>query len=378
MASSILNLVFDKFLSNIVEIDASKTNFSLLSGKIELRHLKIKDELFQTLNIPFIEVAHGYIGKILIDLTMPFFYNNPIKVVVNKIFFHARLKNINKLNKEEEIKNMQKLKDSSLLSAEEVKAQILDIQKKNAKKTKKTNKKEKKEPTLVEKIINNLFVEINDIVFKLDDEISFPEIPYSLGVILENIKIRTTRSDFKIPANSDEVIPTEEINFKVVAIDNFSVYMDCFDDKEELDYERLISSKVTKKIDVDLRNYLRDQLSFYTYCMSEVHVHSKKFEAHQYLLHQLDLSVKLAMNNNPMNGQPKISVKVAFPQILLGVSIKQIKAGLKLKAYNDLNTLYRNGIAKELYDKELTKKIYRKTECRISNIIKKYGRTFKL
>jgi hypothetical protein len=52
-------------------------------------------------------------------------------------------------------------------------------------------------------------------------EISFPEIPYSLGVILENIKIRTTRSDFKIPANSDEVIPTEEINFKVVAIDNF-------------------------------------------------------------------------------------------------------------------------------------------------------------
>ena len=354
MASSILNLVFDKFLSNIVEIDASKTNFSLLSGKIELRHLKIKDELFQTLNLPFIEVAHGYIGKILIDLSMPFFYNNPIKVVVNKIFFHARLKNINKLNKEEEIKNMQKLKDSSLLSAEEVKAQILDIQKQNAKNTKKTNKNEKKEPTLVEKIINNLFVEINDIVFKLDDEISFPEIPYSLGVILENIKIRTTRSDFKIPANSDEVIPTEEINFKVVAIDNFSVYMDCFDDKEELDYERLISSKVTKKIDVDLRNYLRDQLSFYTYCMSEVHVHSKKFEAHQYLLHQLDLSVKLAMNNNPMNGQPKISVKVAFPQILLGVSIKQIKAGLKLKAYNDLNTLYRNGIAKELYDKELT------------------------
>ena len=354
MASSILNIVFDRFLSNIVEIDASKTNFSLLSGKIELRHLKIKDEIFQKVNLPFIEVAHGYIGKILIDLDMPFFYNHPIKVVVNKIFFHARLKNINKLNKEEEIKNMQKLKESSLLNAEVLKANILDIQKENAKNTKKKNSNEKKEPTLVEKIINNLFVEVNDIVFKLDDEISYPEIPYSFGVILDNIKIRTTRSDFKIPQNADEVIPFEEINFKVVAIDNFSVYMDCFEDKEELDYERLISSKITKKIDVELRNYLRDQLSFYTYCMSEVHVHSKKFEAHQYLLHQLDLSVKLAMNNNPMNKQPKISVKVAFPQILLGISIKQIHAGLKLKAYLDLNTLYRSGISKELYNKELT------------------------
>ena len=354
MTSSILNIVFEKFLSNIVEIDTSKTNFSLLSGKIELNHLKIKDEIFQTINLPFIEVAHGYIGKILIDLNMPFFYNHPIKVVVNKIFFHARLKNINKLNKEEEIKNMQKLKESSLLSAEEIKAQVLDIQKQNEENTKKKNKNEKKEPGLVQKIINNLFVEVNDIVFKLDDEISFPEIPYSLGVILDNIKIRTTRNDFKIPPDPDEVIPYQEINFKVVAIDNFSVYMDCFDDKEELDYERLISSKVTKKIDVDLRNYLRDQLSFYTYCMSEVHVHSKKFESHQYLLHQLDLSIKVAMNNNPLNQQPKLSVKIAFPQILLGLSIKQIKAGLKVKAYLDLNNLYRSGISKELYDKELT------------------------
>jgi len=354
MTSSILNIVFEKFLSNIVEIDTSKTNFSLLSGKIELNHLKIKDEIFQTINLPFIEVAHGYIGKILIDLNMPFFYNHPIKVVVNKIFFHARLKNINKLNKEEEIKNMQKLKESSLLSAEEIKAQVLDIQKQNEENTKKKNKNEKKEPDLAQKIINNLFVEVNDIVFKLDDEISFPEIPYSLGVILDNMKIRTTRSDFKIPPDPNEVIPYQEVNFKVVAIDNFSVYMDCFDDKEELDYERLISSKVTKKIDVDLRNYLRDQLSFYTYCMSEVHVHSKKFESHQYLLHQLDLSIKVAMNNNPLNQQPKSSVKIAFPQILLGLSIKQIKAGLKVKAYLDLNNLYRSGISKELYDKELT------------------------
>ena len=350
--SSILNLVFENFLSEIVEIDTSQTNFNLLSGEISLKNLKIKSEIFQKLNLPFVEVAHGYVGAINISLSMPFFYEHAIKVVVEKIFFHARLKNINKLNKEEEIKNMQKLKESRLLSAEQIFAQILDVKKQNEEKQQK--KEDKKEPGIVQKIINNLFVEITDIVFKLDDEISYPEIPYSFGVILDNIQIRSTRNDFKIPKDSNEVIPYEEINYKIVVIDNFSVYMDCFDVKEDLDYERLISAKVQEKIKDELRIYLRDQLNFYTYCMSEVYVHSRKFEAHQYLLHQLDLSVKVSINDNVNNRQPKLKAIIAFPQILLGISLKQIKTLLKLKAYNDLSTLYQSGISKEFYNKELT------------------------
>ena len=101
MTSSILNLIFDKFLSNIVEIDTSKTSFSIFSGVIDLHNLKIKAELFQTLNLPFVEVVQGYVGTLKIDLTMPFFYNNPIKVFIDKIFFHAKMKDINNLNKED-------------------------------------------------------------------------------------------------------------------------------------------------------------------------------------------------------------------------------------------------------------------------------------
>ena len=340
MATSILNFVFESFLSKFVEIDTSKTNFSLLSGDIELSNLKIKDEIFTMFDLPFIEVVSGYVGSIVIHLQMPFFYDHAIKVFVDKIFFHARLKNINKLNKEDEIKNMQNLKESNLLSAEQVFAQV--------------EEEGKKSPGLVQKIINNIAVEICDIVFKLDDEISYPEIPYSLAVILDNIKVRSTRADYKIPKNPDEVIPYEEINYKVVAIDNFTVYMDCFDDKEELNYEKLISPKVTQKIDVNLRNYLRDKFAFYSYCMSEIYVHSRKFESHQYLLHQLDLSVHVAMNDNVMNKKPKISAIIAFPQILLGISMKQIRTLLKVKAYLDLNTLFQSGIAKEFYNKELT------------------------
>ena len=294
MSSSILNFVFENFLSSVVEIDTSKTNFSILSGDIELNNLKIKDQIFQNLNLPFVEVVHGYVGSLQISLQIPFFYDHPIKVFINKIFFHARLKNINKLDKEIEIKNMEEFKKNQLLKTEQILAQIEEVKRQNKESESKKSKDEKKSPGLIQKIMNNLCVEINDVVFKFDDEISYPEIPYSIGVILDSVYIRSTRNDFKIPQNPDESIPYEEVNFKVVEVDNFSIYMDCFDTKEELDFEGLISNKVAQKINenVTLRSYLKDKLGFYTYCMSEIYYHSKKFDSHQYLLHQLDLSVK--------------------------------------------------------------------------------------
>ena len=355
MTSSLINFIFDNFLSSIVEIDKSKTNVSLFSGDIELKNLKIKDEIFQNINLPFIEVVHGYVGTFNISLQMPFFYEHTIKVFIDKIFFHARLKNINKLNEEEEIKNMEEFKKSQLLKAEQIYAQIEDVKRQNKENESKKAKSEKNSPGLVQKIINNLSVEINDIVFKFDDEISYPEIPYSIAIILDSVNIRSTRSDYQIPKNADEVIPYEEVNYKVVVVDNFSIYMDCYDTKEELDYERLISDKVTRKIKVELREYLKDQLSFYTYCMSEVYVHSKIFNSHQYLLHQLDLSIQVSLNDNVNNGQPKINAKVAINQILLGISLKQIRTMLKVVAYMNLNSLYQRGIQREYYNKKLSK-----------------------
>ena len=354
MASSILNLVFENYLSSMLEIDTSKTNVSLFSGNIELSNLKIKDEIFQNLNLPYIEVVHGYVGSLQISLQMPFFYDHPIKLFIDKIFFHARMKNINQLDNEQEIKNMEEFKKSALLKAEQAYAQIEEVKRQNAENESKKKKGEEKSPGLVQKIINNLSVEINDIVFKYDDEISYPEVPYSIGIILDNINIRSTKNDFKIPQNPDESIPYKEVNYKVAVVDNFSIYMDCFETKEELDFERLISNKVTQKINVELRNYLKEQLGFYIYCMSEVYVHSRKFDSHQYILHQLDLSVKVALNDNVNNREPKISAKVAFPQILLAISLKQIRTILKVLSYVNLNTLYQKGIKKEYYNRELT------------------------
>ena len=115
MASTILNFIVENYLSNFIEINPSQTKASLFSGEVQMSNVKIKKEIFQTMNIPFLEVVHGYIGSIKIKMSMPMFYNYPIDLKIEKVFFHARQKNMNEIDRDEEIKNMETYKLSTLL-----------------------------------------------------------------------------------------------------------------------------------------------------------------------------------------------------------------------------------------------------------------------
>ena len=107
MTSSIINFIVEKYLSNIVEINPEKTKSSLWSGTVEMSNLKIKREISETIDLPYCELVNGYIGKLTIQLQLPRFYLYPIKVNIDKVFFHARQKKLDKLNKEEEIKGIE-------------------------------------------------------------------------------------------------------------------------------------------------------------------------------------------------------------------------------------------------------------------------------
>ena len=359
MSSTIINFIINKFLANFLEIDTSKTNVSILTGKIKFENLKIKSEIFQTYNLPYFELLNGYVGGIDIDLKMPFFYNNPIKVKIKEIFVHAKVKNINKLKKEEELNTILQFKQNSLINSEQLLAEIEQMKKQNRENSK--NKKSINEtknanlPEIVKKIINNLLIDINDIVVRFDDDLSYKGIPYSIGLILKHIIVRSTRSNFELPSYIDEVIPLEEINYKLAKIEQLSVYMDLFDFEEELNYQSTISNKVLKKIssDSELKNFLGSELYFYSYCMSELLVHSKNFNAHQYLLYQLDLSVKISLNNDINNKKPILFMNAEFPQIIFFTSLNQIKVILKFVAYINLNALYQSGISNQYFNEKL-------------------------
>ncbi len=148
-----------------------------------MSNLKIKPEIFISMNLPYFELVHGYVGKMKIKMTLPLFYKHPIKVEIDKVFFHAKQKKLETIKKEVEIQNMENYKNTKLLRREEFTNELDNLKKESS-------------PGMVSEIINNLEININDICIRFDDEISYNLIPFSFGVLLKNLKIRTVDKNF--------------------------------------------------------------------------------------------------------------------------------------------------------------------------------------
>ena len=349
MASTILNFIVENYLSNFIEIDPSQTKASLWSGEVQMSNVKIKKELFQTMNIPFLEVVHGYIGSIKIKMQMPMFHKYPIDVFIEKVFFHARQKDINEINQEEEIKNMEAYKLSTLQNQEILKSQLEQIDKEES-------------AGITKHIMSNLRIEINDVIFRYDDNVSYKKIPYSLGLILKELSLLSTKSDFKKLENPDEVLKYEEINYKRICMEHLSLFWDCFSSEKELQFNNLIEHSYYNVINSQLKEYLGPQLDFYVYCLSEINVHSNNDKVHQYILHNIDMKLNATINDNiNKNLKPEYIGDLDFPFVVIDISLKQIETILKVLSYMNLSSLYHEGLAKEFYKKELSeedKKLY--------------------
>ena len=349
MASTILNFIVENYLSNFIEIDPSQTKASLWSGEVQMSNVKIRKELFQTMNIPFLEVVHGYIGSIKIKMQLPMFYKYPIDVFIEKVFFHARQKDINEINQEEEIKNMEAYKLSTLQNQEILKSQLDAIDKEES-------------AGMQKQIMSNLRIEINDVIFRYDDNVSYKKIPYSLGLILKNLSLLSTKSDFKKLDKPLEVLKYEEISYKNICMEHLSLFWDCFDSLQELEFNNLIEKSYYNVLNTQLKEYLGPQLDFYVYCLSEINVHSKNSKVHQYILHDIEMKLNATINDNiNKNLKPEYIGDLDFPVVVIDLSLKQFETILKVLSYMNLSSLYHERLAKEFYKKELKeedKKIY--------------------
>ena len=290
MSSSIINWVIDKYLSNILEINKEETKSSLWSGEFEMSNLKIKPEIFSSMNLPYFELVHGYVGNMKIKMSLPRFYANPIKVEIDKVFFHAKQKKLENIKKEVEIVNMENYKDSLLQSAEEFSNQIDTL-------------KGETTPGMTNLIINNLEIEIKDICIRFDDEISYNLIPFSFGILLKSLKIKTVDENFE----EAEGIEYKEVNNKILKMSKLSMYLDTFENEGKLiQYHEQIdkSNELTEVTDEKIKNYLGPLIEYYRYCLTEMNVNLNKAESHQYLAYNLGFLLKLSMNDNLKNGKP--------------------------------------------------------------------------
>ena len=337
MATTLINYFVDKYLSEFVEIDKDKTKTSLLSGIVEMENLSIKDSLFKNANIPYIEIKHGFIGKIKVSFSPFTFWKNPIKIQLSKIFVLLRQKNIGDLNEQEEIKKLEDFKAKKLLALEELKNQISDI---------------KTEPGMVEQIINNLVIEIEDIVVRFEDDISYPLYPYAICLSLSKIFVKSTNMYYD---ESIEKVEVEEINYKILKIEGISIYLD-YSNKT---FEDIAINNCKFQIDESMRKFFKDNinlLNFYSYCKAQtIEIPQNNF-LHNYLLWNFSCKVKLSINDKPENNFiEKINLIIEIQNLITSFSFKQITILLKLVSYLSLNNYYIVGISKKYYVQTMNK-----------------------
>ena len=341
MTSSIINWIVDKYLSNILEINQEETKSSLWDGEFEMSNLKIKPEIFTNMNLPYFELVNGYVGKMKITLSLPRFYLYPIKVEIDKVYFHAKQKKLETLNKKTEIENMEAYKNSQLQSIEELVNEVNNLQNEGT-------------PGMTSQIINNLEINIKDICIRFDDELSYNLIPFTFGILLKNIKIKTVDKDLNEPEEG-VTIPFGEINYKKVEMTNLSMYLDTYENEGKLMefYTKVLNTENTQVNDEKIKSFLGPMLEYYRYCLSETNEHIYNQKSHQYLVYNLGFLLHLSMNENLKNGNPQYAVNMQLNDIIMSTSLVQIKAAMKLLAYQDLSAKYQLGLSKEFYIKKI-------------------------
>ena len=347
---AIVNSIISSYLANYLEINPQKTKLSVLTGTVDLFGIKFKKNLFTTLNLPYLELVDGFVGKIHVNLSLPRFYLYPINVEVDKIYVKVKPKNMNKITEEEILKTFEIYKKKKLVQFEELMnikySLLLETEKEKEKKEKKKNKKEK--ITIVQNIINNLHIKIQNIIFIFDDCVSNPKYPITLGVSLDRIFIDSTSKDFNYNQLSKEE-KLSPLKYKKLSIENLNIFLDNIKKEDLIEENGEIFTKL--KIREEVRNnmnekekqYLGDSIDFYLYCESEIQYYCKEPNYHSYLLKDLSPEIRLIINEkfyDEKNKDPQINGTIDIKTISLEISNKQIKALTNTINYITLKNFY--------------------------------------
>ena len=325
MFSSIINLVIDNFLSNFIEIDKSQTYASLLSGELELKNVKIKKDCFGYINLPYFILEIGYIGKIKIEMSVPFFYSSPINIFINDIFIYAKQKDINKLKEKEEINSIKAFKNQRLETEENILNKLEEI--------------ESTEPSMITQIINNINITVKNLVIRFEDSISNSMNPFSLGIILKEFRINSLKE------NNDT-----DFNYKRVSLNDLNIFMDSSNSFEDLNYNKLIDQSKKDMVSLELTNYLGDIFNFYVYCHTELN----NDLAHEYILYKLSMDIKVTINSNLDNNNPKYEFySNEIENLILKFHLEQISNLFLLLSYYNLFYYFQLGLERRIFNKKL-------------------------
>ena len=222
MFEGILTYLLNKVLGNYIEgIKSDQISFSLLSGDVELFNLSIKPNILDTMPLPF-KLKYGKVGRIYVDKPIKSILSSPLKIEISEIFMLIEPKEVEEWNKKVIEDAFINSVQSSLANLEEYFRGKLEAQ----------NSEPGMAVNMINKIIDNLQIDISNIYLRFEDSISNPKMPYSIGMCLEEIQLYTWNEKW-IRA----FVTGQDISLKMAKITNFQMYLNFFDKKCSKDYK---------------------------------------------------------------------------------------------------------------------------------------------
>lgn len=205
MFEGLVALLLNRVLGDYIEnFDPKQLNIGIWSGDVRLSDLRLRKESLDKFKLP-LDVSFGHLGNLTLLIPWSNLKQKPVKVVIEDVYLLA-LPIVAEYNAEEETRREQAAKQRSLRDLEVQTAIAPD---------------ESFTESLVTKIVDNLQVTIRNIHVRYEDHGVLAQLPYALGVTLEELLIHSADEEWK----KSFISITQQLSRKLLLLRNFGVYM---------------------------------------------------------------------------------------------------------------------------------------------------------
>ena len=203
-------------------MNESNLKVGVLSGKIELRNLKLKNSALDQLDLP-VEVTHGVLQNLRVEIPWTSLDRKPVKIFIDGVLLQASPIDVRSISKESLRFKLQQRKRSHL---EMLDAQI-EQDEKDAHEDVNDSKSSSFISRLTTKILDNLEVNVSNVHMRYEDSLTCPGRTFAFGMILGDFQIATTNDQWNKSFMAREDKKKSGLGMKIhklVGLKDISIY----------------------------------------------------------------------------------------------------------------------------------------------------------
>ncbi|KDE03795.1 hypothetical protein MVLG_05736 [Microbotryum lychnidis-dioicae p1A1 Lamole] len=299
MLESVLAGVLNRFLSAYVDnLNTGQLNVGIWSGDVKLRNLRLKKAALDKFRLP-VDVVEGYLGDLTLSIPWSNLSGKPVRVLVENVYLLAVPTDSAKATPEEDAARAQaakleKLENAELMTAQPTTGLSAEEEQKNSSFT----------TSLVNKIVDNLQLEIRNIHIRYEDKLSVPGHPFSVGLTLSHFSAISTDEHW----NPAFITNSKNGVHKLAKLDSLAVYFDT-------DSESLAGYPINEAIKK----------------FTELIATKDKTPQHQFMLKPVSGQGRLIMNHHKVDAQtPKTDAELFFQELGFVLDADQYRDALSM------------------------------------------------